>query len=865
MSERGFAFHQWTPADLKRHFDVDFKEGLSQKRAHFRLLKNGRNSLVGLKETGGWAIFLRQFGNIFIVLLFAAAVISYFVDGIIQSLILVGIIILNISLGFFQEFSAQKALSDLKQTFISKCKVLRDGKFRIIPSEELVVGDIVAVDGGDRVPADLRIIECESLSADESALTGESLPVAKSVEAIKLDAALGDRKNMLFGSTTIASGRGKGIVVGTGRETEFGKIAGLVESAKEDKTPLEKQIISLGKTLTILSLVIVIAIFILGYAKGFEIFTLLTLTIALLVGAVPESLPTVITLSMAIGVSRMAKRKAIVRKLAVVETLGTVNVIATDKTGTLTNNELSVGKVAVFGNNVLTPYAFDSEPSKEAVFLLEKGVVCSNIDLKDESGEILGDPVEVAIAESAKKMRLGIITKSRLYKRDMEIPFDSEKQYMAVNVSLRGEREIIVKGSTEKVLSFCKVSASEKKLILSESAKYSADGYKVIALATKKLSSGSAAILSSMDFSGLFALIDEPVADVGPAIKDAIKAGIRPIMITGDHPETARFIAEKVGIEVSDDEILTGRDLEDLSESELKKHLSRVKVFARITPEDKINIVRLLRKTGYSVAVTGDGINDAPALKEANVGIAMGIKGTDVAKDSSDVVLLDDKFGTIISAVEYGRAIFDNIRNAIIFLLSGNIDELFLIGFAFLFDLPLPLLTIQILWINMITDSLPAMALAFEKPSATVLNEKPRPTNSDSMNRPIIYSLCLSLVLFFLGLILYLWGLGSSVDKARTLIFTFSVFSELAYCFSIRAPERIWQNAKGFFANKFLLVTIFTAILFQLAIFIGPLRRVFSIVPLNSNEICALAVATLIAFFAAELIRAGFDKKIERF
>lgn len=863
MEERAFSYHQWTLDDLKRHFDVDFKDGLSQKRAHFRLLKDGANSLENLKEISTFSILLRQFYNIFIILLLIAAVVSFFVDGIFQSVILIFVVLLNVSLGFFQENKAQKALEDLRETFKSKSKVLRDGKYRTIPSEELVLGDIVALDVGDRVPADIRILESESLSVNESALTGESLMVNKASSVLNVDTVLADRTNMLFGSTIVTQGRAKGVVVGTGRKTEFGKIAGLVEKTQEEKTSLEKQVLFLGKRLTIISIIISIIIFILGYIRGFEVWSLLTLTIALLVAAVPESLPTVITLSMAIGVSRMAKVKAIVRKLAVVETLGTINIIATDKTGTLTNNELVADRAVVIkDNNDLSEFHLeDSELSSEILNLFVKGVVCSNVSLKDEEGEIIGDPVEVAIANAAKGFRKGLITESKLYKRELEIPFDSEKKYMSVTVNFRDKKELIIKGSTETIITFCDLSSKVKKAILSKAALMSKEGLKVIALADKKIIDIHSNTPSSMHFVGLFALVDEPAEGIKEAIEAAISAGIRPIMITGDHPETARFIARKIGLSVSNDEMMTGKELETLSESSLKKHLKNVKVFARITPEDKINIVRLLQKMGYSVAVTGDGINDAPALKEAHVGIAMGIKGTDVAKDSADIILSDDKFGTIISAVEYGRAIYDNIRNAIVFLLSSNIHAMLLIGFAFLVDLPTPLLTVQILWINLITDSLPAIALAFEKPSPSVLREKPRSIKINSMNQSIIHSLYLSLPLFIIGLTLYIWGLRYSVQNARTLIFCFSVFAELMYCFSIRSNDRIWQNYREFFKNKFLIITLIVSMLLQTVLFVQPFSKAFNVVPLSIKEIIVLLSAVIIAFMFAETIRYFYDKK----
>ena len=819
--------------------------------------------MEGIKGANPFSILFRQFTNFFIILLFIAAVISYFVDGILQSLILIVIIVLNVFLGYYQEYKAEKALSDLKENFKSTSKVLRDGKIRVISSEELVTGDIVVMDTGDRVPADIRIVESESLLADESALTGESLPVFKDEGVLAINTVLADRTNILFGSTTIVGGRARGIVVSTGTATEFGKIAGLIGN-NDEKTTLEKQVLFLGKILSVTAIVVCAIIFVLGVTRGLEVWSLLTFTIALLVAAVPESLPTVITLSLAIGVSRMAKKKAIVRRLAVVETLGTVNVIATDKTGTLTNNILTVGHASIIKDHKIKSLDLGSEPEKDFLNLFETAIVCSNISLKDENGDILGDPLEVAIAEAAKNFRMGLITKSRLYKREMEIPFDSAKKYMAVLANLREKNILIAKGSAESILSFCKIDEKDKKLAFSEAEKLSEQGYKVIAVSIKNLGKSSSSIPVLMTFCGLIALIDEPAEGVREAIIGLTNAGIRPIIITGDHPETARHIAGEVGLPVSDDEILTGEDLENLSESALKKQLRNIKVFARITPEDKIKIVKLLQQAGYSVAVTGDGVNDVPALKEANVGIAMGIKGTDVAKDSADIILSDDKFGTIVSAVEYGRKIYDNIRNAITFLLSANIGELFFISFAFIVDLPIPLLTIQILWINVFNDSLPAIALAFEPPTASILREKPRSTKKTSMKAPVCYAVLLALVLFVIGLPLFLWGLQFSIEKARTLVFTFAVFVPLIYCFSIRSPQRFWQNFKGFFANKFLVIAITISIFMHLAIFLQPFRKIFSVVTLNFVEIFTLIAAIVSTFFAAEFIRHYLDKRASK-
>ena len=861
MKERAYAFHQWTIPDVERYLKVDSKTGLSERRANFRFAENGPNSLEKLKDKSALVILWSQFSNLFIWLLIVAGVISYFIDGFLQASILGVIVFANVMLGFYQEYKAERSLSELKKSYQSKSKVLREKKIRTIPNEELVTGDIVILNAGDRVPADLRIVESDSLKIDESALTGESMPVEKSEGTLKIDTAVGDRVNMLFGSTVVVDGRGKGIVVATAEDTEFGKIAELVEKADET-TPMEKRMVYIGKTLTYISLLIAVLIFSVGYFRQFEILPLLTFTIAIFIAAVPESLPTVITLSLATGVTRMAERKAIVRRLSAVEELGTINIIATDKTGTLTNNALTVSKVGYWSDSSIKLVDIENkiDPTDEAEKLFTWAFVCSDLNIH-ENGDFLGDPLEVAIAEKAKSMHRAIIAGAKHYQRISEIPFKSENQYMAVTASNNSKKLLIAKGSTEKILAFCDLDKKEKDKILKEVVLLGKDGFRVISLAVKKITSKNSNALYGMDFIGLFAMIDEPSSGVIDSIKCAIDAGIRPIVITGDHPETARFVANKIGLDVKDDEIMLGRELDNLSQKELKEALSKVKVFARISPEDKINIVKTLGKMGYSVAVTGDGVNDAPALKEASVGIAMGIKGTDVARDASDIVLSDDKFKTIISAIEYGRTIYDNILNAITFLLSTNFGELFIIVLAVMFGLPLPLLTLQILWINLVTDSLPAIALSFEKPSRKTLQQKPRSSDNKAVKRSIRYSIFLSLIIVVFGLTIYLWGLQTSIEKARTLFFTFAVLSELLFCFSIRSTERIWRKPLNFLENKFLLFSIAITMALQIILFAKPFATVFSLVPLHKNDIIVLVAMIVLSFFTAEVVRWRVDRR----
>ena len=862
QKERAFAFHQWTIADVERHFEVNSKEGLSKKRAHFRFQKYGSNSLQNVETTSALKIILNQFSNFFIGLLFVAAVISYFVDGALQAMVLIAIILLNVFMGFFQEYKAEKALSSLKSAFKSKVKVLREGKTSIIDSEAVTLGDIVILEAGDSVPADLRVIESNSLRANESGLTGESLPIGKYDQIENIDTPLADRRNMLYGSTSVVAGHGAGIVVAIGKDTEFGKIAELMVEP-EGKTPLEKQILVIGKTLTYISIGLVLILFILGYFRGYEVLPLATFTIAMLVGAVPESLPTIITLALAIGVSKMAKKKAIVRRMAVIETFGATNIIATDKTGTLTNNELSIARVAVLTNGKLetTEVETNQHVNQQILNLFEKGVLCSNVNSK-EAEELIGDPIDIAVVKKAISFHEGIILKTKPFKRLMEVPFDSEKKYMATLIESPGhKREIIIKGAPEKVVTYCNLSSSEKKEIKKLTDNMSERGLKVIALATKTVDEKSFSTLHHLKFIGLFGLVDEPSSGIKDAIAKTIGAGIRPIMITGDHPETARFVARKIGLEISDDEIIVGTDFDKLNPKELKEALQKVKIFARVTPENKIFIVEKLEKAGFCVTVTGDGVNDAPAIKRASIGVAMGIKGTDVARESADVILSDDKYSTIVLAIEYGRTVYDNIKNAIIFLLAGSFSEVYLVGFAFIFDLPMPLLTLQILWINMIIDSVPALALAFEEPSVKTLKEKPRSAESKGMKKPIRYAIYLSLAGFVISLLLYLWGLGISIENARTLVFSFLVFSQLAFVFSIRSPHRIWQNVSSFFTNKFMIVAIVISLLLQGLTFVKPMDKIFSVGTLSQIEIIVLIIAVLISFLVAEIIRWQMDKK----
>ena len=857
---REYSFYQWSVKDVEKHLETDIINGLTTSKATFRLQKDGLNAIENSSQVSLLVILLRQFSNLFVIILLVAATISYFIDGLNQAIILLVIVGINIGLGFFQEYKAEKSLEALKKSFSSSSKVIRDGKTILINSEEIVVGDIIALEPGDKIPADLRLIEEESLQINESSLTGESMPVSKSNIICPIDTPLADRKNMLFGSTTVLNGHGKGIVVKTGSGTEFGNIADMVSKA-DDTTPLEKQVAYIARVFSLIGLALAIIIFVLGYSRGYEIWKLLTFTIALLIAVVPESLPTVITLSLAVGVTRMSRKKAIVRRLAVIEALGCVDTIATDKTGTLTNNKLELEIISTMENGEMTETNFPKRNiDKNILTVLYQGLACSNIDLNQEQG-YTGDPLEVAIAERVKTLQKIKDFKEKKYERVMEVPFDSDRKYMSVLVSLGGEKSLIAKGSPEKIIKFCSFkSGVEKENIIKEADRLSRLGYKVIALAEKNTNKLPGSILSGMRFSGLLAMIDEPAEGVKEAILKTISAGIRPIIITGDHPETAKFIANKIGLKVADDEIISENEFEHLSRGELIRALGKVKVFARATPSDKIKIVRMLQEMGYSVAVTGDGVNDAPALKEASVGIAMGIRGTDVARESSDIIISNDRYGTIVSAIEYGRTIYDNIKNIVTHLISGNFNEVLLVIVAFALGLPMPFVTLQILWINLIIESFVGLSLSFEKPDSNVLRSAPRSSKAGSLVSSVYYASYLALSTIVVSLSIFLWGLNSSVSKARTLVFFYIVFVQLVFALSIRSKKRIWESPTSFLENKYLLISIVAVILLQLSLLFAPIANIFSLSAPDFREWIVLIIAVIIAFFFAEIIRFRHDK-----
>jgi len=859
-----YAFHQWTLTDLERHFKVSIKEGLSEREATLRLQKNGKNALTEIKEATWFTILLRQFSNFFTILLIVADVLSLLSDGMSHFYIITFIIVLNVSISFYQEVKAEKSLKALKNSLSHKAKVMRGGEIAEILSKDLVVGDLVYLTDGDRVPADLRIVKSEGLRVDEATLTGESTPVSKNIKNLEIDTPLAERKNMAFSGTTIYTGSAYGVVVSVGSDTEFGHIAEMV-SEKEEKTPLEKRILYIGKILTYVAVAVVAMIFVIGLWRGWELYEILAYSIALLVSAVPESLPTVITLALALGVMGMVKKKAIVRKLGVIEALGSVKVIATDKTGTLTKNKLSVEEIAAYQTGKFIDNKKNAAKGKtKTEALLYKSAICSSAQ-GEELGKFVGDPLEVAIYEALIRRNKKLFLKSRSYGYLDQSPFDSDKKYMMAQVKDGNNKLTVVKGAVDKIVGFCDLKASEKEQVLLKAHSLADKGLKIIGVAEKKVTSRSVGGMKNMKFLGIIAFWDQPAEGIKEAMKATYIAGIWPIMVTGDSANTAKYVANSIGLKVADSEIIEGKDLEKMTTQALKKRLDLkgggVKIVARATPKDKTRIVKAFEDMGLTVAVTGDGVNDSPALKAATVGIAMGVRGSDVSKEAADIILADDNYGTIITAIAWGRKIYDNIKNSLIFLLSGNFDELFLIALAFMLNLPEPFTLIQILWINLITDSLPAIALAFEPPTKSILKEKPRSAKSESFAPSLYYALALGGIAFLGSIILYLWGLNHSVAKARTLVFMLAVLSEMTFVLSIRAKKRVWQDFRGFFENKYLNVAILISLAMQALVLLPSTRSFFQTEALNQGEWVALISFVLVLFILAEFIRVWFDKR----
>ncbi len=857
--------------------------GLSVAEAKKRLDTYGPNELEEAPKKSPLKLFLAQFANVLIFILLIAASISFLVGDEIEAVVILLIVLACGVLGFIQEWKADKALAALKEMAAPEAIVIREGKHLKIPAREVVPGDILVLAAGDKVAADVRLVESINLKIDEAPLTGESVPVSKDASLVlPPETPLPDRRNMAFAGTTVINGRGLGLVVATGKATEFGKIAHMLKGVEEEKTPLEKRLAVIGHWLGVLSLIVAAVAAAFGIMRGHSWLEMFLWGVSLAVAAVPESLPAVVTAALAIGVSRMAKRRAIVKRLPAVETLGSTTVICTDKTGTLTKNEMTVKKIwagdklfEITGTGYETkgqilykgkPVDIFHHPDLYHTLLV--GLLCNDARLED--GKFIGDPTEIALLVAGLKAGLN----PEAFERVAEVPFDSDRKRMSVVVreKANGRYLILTKGSLESLLDISShyqkddknfpLNAQEKQKIAQMTDAMADEALRVMAFAFREVESvpSENEIERDLIFCGLQGMIDPPRPEVREAVKKCHEAGIRVIMITGDHAKTALAIGYDLGIvpEKSPAFALTARELENLSDHELKEKLKKVSVFARVSPAHKLRLVKLLKEDGHIVAMTGDGVNDAPALKAADIGIAMGITGTQVAKEASDIILADDNFATIVAAVEEGRTIFDNIKKYMLFLLSFNLSEILVLIAGFLKGLALPLTAIHILWINLVTNGPPALALGVDPPAPDLMKRPPRPPQEGVFTRrlvALIGAFSVLIAFFLLPVFVYGFSASQSVIFSQTVLFTGFVFMAVAVAYVSRSEYlNIWRYNP--LANKWLNLSVLFMVASQIMIVQCPFfNKYLHTVPISEKWWFILAALALFYIFPAEILK----------
>ncbi len=859
------------------------RHGISLEEARRRLAENGPNELQEKKRKPLIAMFLEQFSDFMILVLLAAAVISGLIGEFSDTVAIMVIVVLNAALGFTQEYRAEKAMEALKNMAAVRAAVLRDGVPLVIPASELVPGDLVLIDAGMVVPADLRVLESVRLTVEEAALTGEAAPMEKNIDRLP-DAALplGDRKNMLYKGTFATYGRGRGIVTATGMNTELGRIATMIQAGEEAKTPLQKRLAHFGQHIAIAILFICAAIFFMGLLRGESAVNIFLVAVSLAVAAIPEALPAVVTIALALGARKMVNRNALVRKLPAVEALGSVTYICTDKTGTLTLNKMTVEELFVDGA-LLRNEKSNNLSNLQSLFFT--ALALSNDASKDNKGHCLGDPTEAALLTAAHERGFEKQVLERIHPRVAEVPFDSARKLMTTihdragsggqdsGSSLKGNYVSFTKGALEALLETTdKLLTSEgpkpvdRESILLIHDRMAAEGLRVIGIAMRvwdRIPDANPPIVeSNLTLLGLAGMLDPPREEAKQAVAECRAAGITPVMITGDHPLTARVIARRVGILEVDDPgaVITGKELEAMPRDEFEQRVESIRVYARVAPEQKLKIVRALQDKGHFVAMTGDGVNDAPALKRADIGVAMGITGTDVAKEASSMILLDDNFATIVKAVREGRKIYDNIRKVVKYLLSSNSGEIWTLCLAPFLGLPIPLQPIHILWINLVTDGLPALALSLEPEEGDVMNRPPRSPQESIFARGLGgYTVWVGLLMAVVTLSVQAWAIHIGDAHWQTMVFTTLCLLELGNVMAIRS-ERESLFTQGILSNKALLFTVGATIALQLmTVYVPALNPVFRTQPLSAFELLIAFVLSSIVFFSVEL-----EKLIQR-
>ena len=839
--------------EVEKQMQTNIEFGLNEKQVEDKQNRFGLNKLEEKKKESIVIKFIKQFNDFMIIILIIASIISAVVarlegsNDYFDSIIIIAIVVFNAIMGLVQEAKAEKSLEALKKMTAPTCRVKRNGKISTIKSEQIVPGDIVLLEAGNYVPADCRLISSSNLKIEESSLTGETVPVLKEANSIlKEKTALGDMVNMAFSTTIVVNGHGEAIVTDIGMNTKVGKIAKMIITNEAPETPIQKKLEEVGKSLGIACLGICLLIFVIGLLKKIEPIEMFMTSVGLAVPAIPEGLPAIVTIMLSIGVTKMAKKNSIIRKLPAVETLGSSSVICSDKTGTLTQNKMQVTKIANING--------ETNDKEYIKWLMGMATMCTDVEISRENGkiELTGEPTEKAIVNKALDEGQN---KNELYnvmKRVKDIPFDSSRKMMTTIHKMPNGYRVITKGAPDVLLKRCNkvyhngnvttLDYSKTKLIENQNNKMADEALRVLAIAYLDIPSlpskiDTETVEKNLIFIGLIGMIDPPREGVKEAVATCKKAGIKTVMITGDHIITAKAIAKDLGILRGSDLAVTGEELDKIPQSILQKNIMNYSVFARVTPEHKVRIVKAYQSTGAVVAMTGDGVNDAPALKNADIGIAMGKNGTDVAKNAADMVLTDDNFVTIVEAVKQGRNIFDNIKKAVHFLIATNIGEIVTIFLGLILGLKSPLLAIQLLWINLVTDSLPAIALGLEKPETDIMNKKPRDSKkgifADGLWQRIITEGTmlgiLTLVAFSVGNYLY------DIEVGRTMAFVSLGLLELVHSFNIKSEETIFKV--GLFENKYLLGAFILGALLQIVVVVIPsVAEVFKLVPLTQVQ-----------------------------
>jgi len=892
-------FYRKTIKETESGLDTSLRSGLSETEVKQRLEKIGFNQLKEGKKRTVWNMFSDQFKNVLIIILLISAVVSVLLGEITDAIVIGIIVLLNAIMSVLQEYRAEKSLDALKKRTVPETLVIRDGRQKKIKSLQLVPGDIVLLESGDRIPADLRLVELSDMRIQEAVLTGESEPVEKNTRIIDAeDVSLGDRTNMAYMGTSVIAGRGKGVVVVTGMDTQMGQIAGMLQEQKQGLTPLQKKLNQVGKNLGVLILFIIAIVVLVGCLRGIDFFDMFMTGISLAVAAVPEGLPAVVTIVLALGVQRMIKKNAIVRRLPAVETLGATTVICSDKTGTLTQNQMTVQKLVLsdreiaiegagyqpFGQFRQDGQSVQPSDDQTMALLLKAATLCNNAVLRQNEDcqhwEIIGDPTEGSLVVAAAKAGYQKEGLENEYPRLKEFPFDSDRKRMStINQIPEGGNMLFVKGAPEQMIDLCtkyreneqtrQLSESMKERIVKQNKVLASQALRVLAIAYREITPqekerlekneklDSDQMEDQLTYLGLMAMIDPPRKEAAQAVQICRKAGIRPIMITGDYSLTAQAIATQLDIYRPDDRIISGSELEKMTQSELEKVVLKTTIFARVSPRHKRRIVRALQKNNQVVAMTGDGVNDAPALKESDIGVAMGITGTDVSKEAADMILIDDNFSSIVSAVEEGRKIYQNIRKFIRYLLSCNLGEIITIFVAILIGLPRPLLPIQILWVNLVTDGFPALALGLDPGEADLMKHPPRDPDEGIFSGKMGFNIfSQGIFIGMITLIAFYYGYSQySLVIGETMAFGTLSFSQLWQSLNSRS-EQYSLIKLGIFTNRYLVLAIFVSGILQLLVMLIPfLQSIFGVTALTYSQWLVVILISLTAIPFVEILK----------